>query len=87
MKFWIVTFLLLGFIPNSNAHADGNKLLAQCLTARQFIDTQSKIGTWVDVGNCLGFVSGVIGTMTMFGDVIPPNLRACLQYPSLTRSL
>jgi hypothetical protein len=61
---------------SSFAHADGNKLLRQCIQAERFLDSQ-ELGDKFDLGVCLGKVSAVMNTMLLLSNG-NTTVKACL---------
>ena len=60
---------------SSSIHADGNKLLEQCIAAERFFDTQ-EIQNEFRIGMCLGLVQGVRNTMQVMGN--DGSIKVCL---------
>lgn len=59
----------------STCYADGNELLAQCMAAERFLDTE-EFNDQVGIATCFGLLQGVRNTMHFMGNEGP--VKACL---------
>jgi hypothetical protein len=80
MKAWLGFVAAVGMLGSGAALAtDGNTLLKNCQAVVRLMDNEQVSNTnSMEVGHCFGMVEGVRGTLFIYEESIPKNLRVCL---------
>ena len=78
MKAWIGAVALAGMLASGGAVADGNSFLENCQDAIKAMDEDNtEIANAMGVGHCFGMVDGVMNTLLVVNEALPPTARIC----------
>jgi hypothetical protein len=74
---WIIWSLLF---CSSYAFAsnDGNRLLKNCNAALEYQDSKAQPDSFINVGHCIGYVTGIMDTIEMWNAVDKNGSMVCL---------
>jgi|AntAceMinimDraft_1070359.scaffolds.fasta_scaffold142926_1 hypothetical protein len=80
LKLSLIVFFLLCSEAKANG-VDGNKMIKYCKAAVEFDASSGSASEKMGIGFCLGFVSGVTNTLTIYGEkyYCPPDFIPPLQ--------